>query len=235
MQPLQRGELPDLRRQARQQIVVEVQLLQRRELPDLRRQCRQLIEAEVQHPQRTQMPNLRRHRSCQAHPRQLELHHSAVNHRHPGPTLRPDVHPPLLLERRPCLTQHAQHEDVVAHVPRWIRRPRKVELVASPLENLEVPLHAGVLAEAIPVHPYELQRPLLIQGPHTIIAQETNEVVDEVALHTLEVESRRQSPEQGKTLLERPAQRQYVMCFDVLDVGKDERLELDGEVANVSV
>ena len=86
------------------------------------------------------------------------------------------------------------------------------------------------------MHPYELQRPLLIQGPHTIIAQETNEVVGEVALHTSKsVESPRQSPEQGKSFLERRAQRQYVMCFDVLDVGKDERLELLGEVAKVSV
>ena len=105
----------------------------------------------------------------------------------------------------------------------------------SPPENLEAP-SAGVLAEAVLVpFPYELQRALLLQGPHAIIVQDTNEVVGEVALHTLEVESPRQSPEQGKSLLERRAQRQYVMCFDVLDVGKDERLELDGEVAKVSV
>ena len=48
VQLLQRRELPDLRRQARQLIVVEAQPPQRRELPDLRRQARQLIAAEVQ-------------------------------------------------------------------------------------------------------------------------------------------------------------------------------------------
>ena len=94
----------------------------------------------------------------------------------------------------------------------------------SPLENLEVPLHAGVLAEAVLVHPYELQRPLLLQGPHTIIVQETNEVVgDIVARYPLEVVSPRQSPGQGKSLLERRAQRQYLSRFEVLDVGKDDR------------
>ena len=86
------------------------------------------------------------------------------------------------------------------------------------------------------MHPYELQHPLLVQGPHTIVIQEMNEVVGEVARYPLEVESPRQSPGQGKGLPKRRrAQRQYLSRFDVLDVGKDERLELDGEVANVSV
>ena len=56
---LQRRELPDLRRQARQPIVAEVQHPQRRELPDLRRQARQLIASEV-NPQRRELPDLRR-------------------------------------------------------------------------------------------------------------------------------------------------------------------------------
>jgi hypothetical protein len=72
----------------------------------------------------------------------------------------------------------------------------------SPPENLEAP-SAGVLAEAVFLVPYELQRPLLPQGPHTIVIQDTNEVVGEDALHTLEVESPGQSPEQGKSFLER--------------------------------
>ena len=60
-------------------------------------------------------------------------------------------------------------------------------------------------------------------------------VGDIIARYSLEVESPRQSPEQGKSLLDRRAQRQYVMRFDALDVGKDEHLELHGEVAKASV
>ena len=60
-------------------------------------------------------------------------------------------------------------------------------------------------------------------------------VGDIIARYSLEVESPRQSPEQGKSLLDRRAQRQYVMRFDVLDVGKDERLELHGEVAKSGI
>jgi len=110
-----------------------------------------------------------------------------------------------------------------------------VELVVGPLENLEAP-SAGVLAEAVLVPvPYELQRALLPQGPHTIIVEDTNEVVGEDALHTLEVESPRQSPEQGKSFLEGGAQRQYVVSFDVLDFGEDELLELRGKSAKAGV
>ena len=95
---------------------------------------------------------------------------------------------------------------------------------------------SNVLAEAVLVPvPYELQRALLPQGPHTIIVQETNEVVGEDALHTLVVESPGQSPEQGKSLLERRAQRQYVVSFDVLDFGEDELLELHGKSAKAGV
>ena len=60
-------------------------------------------------------------------------------------------------------------------------------------------------------------------------------VGDIIARYSLEVESPRQSPEQGKSLLDRRAQRQYVMRFDALDVGKDEYLELHGEVAKAGV
>ena len=97
-------------------------------------------------------------------------------------------------------------------------------------------MHAGVLAEAVLVHPYELQRPLLLQGPHTIIVQETNEVVgDIIARYPLEVESPRQSPGQGKSLPKRRAQRQYLSRFDVLDVGKDDRPEIHGKSAKAGV
>ena len=42
------------------------------------------------------------------------------------------------------------------------------------------------------MNPYELQRPLLPQGPHTIIVQETNEVLgDFVARYPLEIEEAR--------------------------------------------
>ena len=86
------------------------------------------------------------------------------------------------------------------------------------------------------MHPYELQRPLLLQGLHTIIVQETNEVVgDIVARDPLEVESPRQSPGPGKGLPKRRAQRQNLPCFDLLDVRQDERPELDGEIAKAGV
>ena len=60
-------------------------------------------------------------------------------------------------------------------------------------------------------------------------------MVGEDALHTLEVESPRQSPEQGKSFLKRRAQRQYLSRFDVLDVGKDDRPEIHGKSAKVGV
>ena len=60
-------------------------------------------------------------------------------------------------------------------------------------------------------------------------------VGDIIARYSLEVESLLQSSEQGKSLLDRRAQRQYVMRFDLLDVGKDEHLELHGEVAKAGV
>ena len=57
----------------------------------------------------------------------------------------------------------------------------------------------------------------------------------ELARCPLEVESLLQSPEQGKSLPNVRAQPQYLTCFDVLDVGKDEHLELHGEVAKAGV
>ena len=57
----QRGELPDLRRHARQLIAFEAQHRQRHELPDLRRHARQLVVLEAQHRQRRELPDLRRH------------------------------------------------------------------------------------------------------------------------------------------------------------------------------
>ena len=68
-----------------------------------------------------------------------------------------------------------------------------------------------------------------------IVIQEMNEVVGELARCPLEVESLLQSPEQRKSLPNVRAQPQYLVCFDVLDVGKDEYLELHGEVAKAGV
>ena len=58
-----------------------------------------------------------------------------------------------------------------------------------------------------------------------------NEVDDIIARYPLEVVSPRQSPGQRKSLFKRRAERQYLPCFDVLDVRKDERPEVDGEIA----
>ena len=57
-----------------------------------------------------------------------------------------------------------------------------------------------------------------------------NEVDDIIARYPLEVVSPRQSPGQRKSLFKRRAERQYLPCFDLLDVRQDERLELDGEI-----
>ena len=56
-------------------------------------------------------------------------------------------------------------------------------------------------------------------------------VGDIIARYPLEVDSPLQSPEQGYSLPNVQAQRQYVMRFDVLDVIQDEHLELLREVA----
>ena len=60
-------------------------------------------------------------------------------------------------------------------------------------------------------------------------------VGDIIARYPLEVESPRQSPGQGKSLPKRRAQRQYLSRFDVLDVGKDDRPEIDGKSAKAGV
>ena len=86
------------------------------------------------------------------------------------------------------------------------------------------------------MHPYELQRPLLLEGPHAIAIEDMNEVVgDIIARYPLVVESPRQSPGPGKSLPKRRAPRQYLSRFDVLDVGKDDRPEIHGKSAKLGV
>ena len=61
------------------------------------------------------------------------------------------------------------------------------------------------------------------------------EVDDIIARYSLEVVSPRQNPRQRKSLPKRRAEHQYLPRFDLLDVGKDERPELDGEIDKAGV
>ena len=212
----------------------EVQTLQRGELPDLRRHARQLVAVEVHVVSDVSCrisagtAPVRPH-SCKSSSTTRSF--SIVTHSS-GPSTSSRQRPPTSSHTSRLSTDHVPRSTRSTRTSSLIRRPRKLELVVSPLQNLEV---SSAYSQRRSWYTPMSSTALLLQRPHAIVIQDTNEVVgDIIARYPLEVEVRGKAP--GRDKASSNVELNPSICrVRRARVGKHERPELHGKFAKAGV